>query len=510
MDFITSLLHFYLGGRVRAMKRYATDYEAIQRRMLARLLRQAAHTEWGRQYDYDKIEDYSQFAAKVPLGNYATHKPYIERMMEGSRNVLWRGRVKYFATSSGTTSDRIKFIPVSRQGLYKCHLQGGHDVTASYLEKHPGSRLAKGYSMVLSGNFNPKYTTRKAKVGDVSAIMTAAIAPFMRRLMHIVPPVRTAQIQDINEKYDAIANIISKKSLVTISGAPDWLLIVLRRAMEKSGAKSLGQMWPDMEFMGHGGMSFMPYRPIFEQLFAPCNVCFIENYNASEGFFGLQDDPADQAMLLMLDYEVFYEFIPMSEYGKPNAKVVPLWEAVPGVDYAVIVSTSSGLWRYDIGDVICFTGKAPYKFVIVGRTHQNISVWGEDLSVQQAEKALADACAATGAVVLEFTVAPLVDKDSAAGCHQWLIEFEKKPESTEEFAAVLEKFICACDHDYEHFCEASGGILRPLEIIEARPGLFYDWLKAKDKFGGQHKVPRLSGKRDYIEELLAMNQQTSD
>ena len=505
MDFITSLVRLYLGGRLRAMKRYDTEYETLQRHTLQRLVCQARGTEWGRQYDYSQIKDYQDFAAKVPIGSYATHKPYIERMMAGERDVLWRGRVKHFATSSGTTSDKIKFIPVSHQGLQKCHLQGGHDVTASYLDRHPASRLSKGYSLVLSGNFNPKYTTAKAKVGDVSAIMASAIPQVFRRLMHIVPPLEVSQIQDINQKYDAIAGIIGKKNLVTFSGTPDWLLVLLRRTMEKEGAHSLHELWPNMEFFGHGGMSFMPYKPIYEQLFAPNKICYIENYNASEGFFGIQNDPEDHSMLLMLDYEVFYEFIPMSEYGKPNAKVVPVWEAEPGVDYAVLVSTSSGLWRYDIGDVIRFTRKAPYKFVIMSRTHQSINVWGEDLSVQQAEKALADACAATGAKVLEFTVAPLIYPDSAAGRHQWLIEFDVRPDSMEQFAAELEKCVRAADHDYEHFGVDAGGILHPLEVIEARKGLFYEWMDAKGKFGGQHKVPRLSGKRTQFEELLAMN-----
>ena len=505
MDFITSLVRLYLGGRVRAMKRYDTEFETLQRHTLQRLVSQGRNTEWGRQHNFDKIKDYSQFAAQVPVGSYASHKAYIERMMEGENNVLWRGRIRHFATSSGTTSDKIKFIPVSRQGLHKCHLQGGHDVTASYLAAHPASRLSKGYSLVLSGNFNPKYTTPKAKVGDVSAIMASAIPQVFRRLMHIVPPLEVSQIQDINQKYDAIADIIGKKNLVTFSGTPDWLLVLLRRTMEKQGAQSLHELWPNMEFFGHGGMSFMPYKPIFDQLFAPNKICYIENYNASEGFFGIQNDAEDHSMLLMLDYEVFYEFIPMSDYGKPDATVLPLWKTETDRDYALLVTTSSGLWRYDIGDVIRFTRKAPYKFVIIGRTHQSINVWGEDLSVQQAEKALADACEATGAKVLEFTVAPLIYPDSADGRHQWLIEFDKRPESLEQFAAELEKCVRAADHDYEHFSVDAGGILHPLEVIEAGKGLFYRWMEAHGKFGGQHKVPRLSGRRTQFEELLAMN-----
>ncbi|MBQ7254417.1 MAG: GH3 auxin-responsive promoter family protein [Bacteroidales bacterium] len=275
---------------------------------------------------------------------------------------------------------------------------------------------------------------------------SATLWRFWCSVLHIVPDLEQAQISDINEKYDSIASVIADKRLVSVSGTPDWLLVVLRRTAERAGAKSFGELWPHMEFFAHGGMSMIPYKPIYEREFAPRKITFIENYNASEGFFGVQTDTNDSSMLLMLDYDVFFEFIPMSEYGKLGARPVPLWEAETGVDYALLVSTSSGLWRYDIGDVIRFTRKAPYKFVIVGRTHQCISVWGEDLSVQQAE-----------------------------------------------------------DHDYEHFSADAGGIIQPLEVIEARRGLFYEWLDSKGKLGGQHKVPRLSSNRTQFEELLALN-----
>lgn len=505
MDFLTSLTRRYFGYRIRAMKRYGTHFEQIQRDTLASLVRAASGTVWGKEHDFSSIKDYCDFAAQVPMGDFASHKPYIMRMMEGEKDVLWKGRVKFFATSSGTTSDKIKFIPVSDRGLHKCHMKGGRDVTASYLHAHPESEVARGYSLILSGNFNPKYTTKTARVGDVSAIMTAAIPQFFRSVLHIIPPTKMAQIADINEKYKAIGDSIMHKRMVSFSGTPDWVLVLLKRTLERSGAKSFGELWPHMEFFAHGGMSMLPYRPIYEELFAPHKITFIETYNASEGFFGVQTDTSDPAMLLMIDYDVFFEFVPMSEYGKPGAHAVPLWEAETGVDYALLVTTSSGLWRYDIGDVVRFTRKAPYKFVIVGRTHQSINVWGEDLSVQQAEKALADACAATGAKVIEFAVAPLVYADSAVGHHQWIIEFEKKPDDMDAFASLLEKFVRAEDHDYEHFSVDAGGILEPLEIIEARRGLFYEWLDSKGKFGGQHKVPRLSSKRNQFEELLALN-----
>ncbi|MBO7071301.1 MAG: GH3 auxin-responsive promoter family protein [Bacteroidales bacterium] len=505
MDLITPLVRMILHYRVRAIRRYDTEYEKLQRSTLRMLVRNGVATDWGKRHGFDEIKSYSDFAAKVPVNDYASLRDDIHRMMEGEKSVLWPGRIKYFATSSGTTSDNIKFIPVSGRGLKKCHIRGGRDVTATYLDTYRNSHISKGYSLILSGNFNPKYTTRKAKVGDVSAIMMASIPPFFRSILHITPPVRTSQIKDIYEKYDTIGNIIANKNLVSFSGTPDWNLVLIKRTMEKAGVTTAEELWPNMELFPHGGMSFLPYEPIYDNLFPSGKIQYIETYNASEGFFGVQTDYDDPAMTLMLDYDIFYEFIPMSSYGKPNAKPIPLWETKPGVEYALIISTSCGLWRYDIGDVIKFTQKAPYKFVIVGRTHQYINIWGEDLSMQQAEKALADTCAETDASVLEFTVAPFIDETTGGGYHQWLIEFDRRPASLAEFAEILEQRLREDDHDYEHFSVASGGIMEPLEIIEARPGLFYDWMHSKGKMGGQHKVPRLYNGRKHMDELLKIN-----
>ncbi|MBP5211036.1 MAG: GH3 auxin-responsive promoter family protein [Bacteroidales bacterium] len=506
MDAVTSFLKSVFSYRLKAISRYGTDFEKIQRRTLSYLLRNAMLTEWGKKYHYFSINDYSDFAKRVPINNYSSLRTYILRMMKGERGILWKGRVKYFATSSGTTSDKIKFIPVSRRGLYRCHLRGGRDVTATYLDAHRDSRIAKGYSLILSGNFNPRYTTQKAKVGDVSAIMASSVPPFFRKMLHFVPSVKESQIQNFYEKQETIASLISEKNLVSFSGTPDWNLMLVRKAMEIKKVTTAEELWPNMELFAHGGMSFLPYRPIFDKLFPSGRLHYIENYNASEGFFGIQNDLSDPSMLLMLDYDVFYEFIPMSEYGKENPKATPLWEVETDVDYAVIISTSSGILRYDIGDVIRFTRKAPYKFIIVGRTHQSINIWGEDLSVQQAEKALSDTCRETGAEVLEFTVAPLIfNEETLEGRHQWLIEFDKKPADLAQFADILQRNLIEDDHDYEHFSTVSGGVLHPLEVIEARKGLFYDWLESKGKLGGQHKVPRLSSSRKYIDELLAVN-----
>ena len=504
MNLLSTLARLFLSYRVRAIKRYEKEGDAIQRRTLMMLVKKAGNTEWGREHGYSTIRNYEDFAARVPIGNYASHKPYITKMMDGTPDVLWKGLVTRFATSSGTTSDVVKFIPVSRHGLSHCHLRGGRDVTATYLDQNRNSHIGRGYSMILSGTFNPKYSKGGIKVGDISAIMAAAAPSFYRKILRLVPPIEISQIEDIHAKYDIITDYIRGKDLVSFSGLPTWNIMVLEMAMQKAGVKSAEELWPNMELFAHGGMSLVPYRHKLEALFPSGKLHFIENYNASEGFFGIQTDMQDPAMTLMLDYGVFYEFVPMKVYGRPEQYAVPVWETEPGVDYAMLVSTSSGLWRYDMGDVVRFTGKRPYRFEIVGRTHQSINLWGEDLSVQQAEKAMDAACRKCGAKVKEFTVAPVFFQDNTnSGYHQWLVEFTKEPEDLEAFANTLDLFVQEYDYDYEGFRHRVGG--GRLKMIKARPGLFYDWLDSKGKLGGQHKIPRLSSTRNYIEELLKLN-----
>ena len=504
MDFLTSAVRLFLGYRVRAIKRYAEEGDALQRHALKMLVKEAKDTVWGKEHDYAHIHSYEDFVARVPIGDYTSHRPYIQRMMSGEKNVLWKGLVDHFAASSGTTSDAAKFIPVSKKHLRMSHLQGGHDVTASYLDQNRDSRIARGYSLILSGNCYPKYATGKASVSDISAIMAESAPSYCRKLLHLVPSTKVAGISDVHARYDAVSDIILRKNLVSFSGLPTWNILLLEMAIEKAGAQNAEELWPNMEFFAHGGMSIVPYRQKLNELFPSGKLHLIENYNASEGFFGVQTDLKDPAMTLMLDYGNFYEFVPMSNYGKPDARAVPVWEIETGIDYAILVSTPSGLWRYDMGDVVRFTGKAPYRFVIVGRTHQNISIWGEDLSVQQAEKAIADACLKCGAKVKEFTVAPVILEDVRHhGYHQWLVEFEQEPASMETFADNLDESLIAEDFDYECFRTKEGG--QPLQLVKARPNLFYDWLDAKGKMGGQHKIPRLSSTRKYMDELLDMN-----
>ena len=506
MDIITGLLRLFLHYRVRAIRRYAVEGDAIQMKMLLRIVKAARNTEWGKEHDYRSIRSYEDFAAKVPLGDYASHKPYISRMMEGAPDILWKGVVRNYAVSSVTTADAVKYIPLSKRNLRRSHLMGGRDVAATYLDRNRESHVAHGYSLILSGSLDSGKDTGPGKVGDISAHLAGSIPPLLRKMLHILPPAEISGISDVQDRFEAISELISGKKLVSFSGVPTWSIMLLGMAVQKAGARTAEELWPRMEFFAHGGMSLLPYRKKLEALFPSGKLRFIENYNASEGFFGVQTDPDDPAMTLMLDYENFYEFVPMSSYGRPDARALPVWEVEPGVEYALLVSTSSGLWRYDMGDVLRFTRIKPYKFVIVGRTHQNINIFGEDLSAQQAEKALEAACRKSGVAVKEFTVAPdfdFMERDGVKGRHEWLVEFEKEPANLEEFAQVLDKAVQEEGFDYKQAIVNREG--STLIVRRARPGLFYDWLNTKGKLGGQHKIPRLCPGRKYMDELLAMN-----
>ena len=504
MDLITIIVKAYLGNRRRAMARYAASTREIQEKKLRSFLRSAARTEWGRKYGFSEIHSYEEFASRVPVCTYDDIQDDVNRMRNGAKDVLWKGRVRYFAKSSGTTAGRSKFIPVTKRGLKKMHLMGGHDVTACYLASNPGAKVCKGHSVILCGSFDPDNSTPYSKAGDVSAIMTSSIPPFLRKLMKFYPPMDIALIKSFEEKREALAHFLSDKNVTSFSGVPSWWLSVLTRMLEVSGKNTLDEVWPNIELFAHGGVGFTPYREIYKNLVPGGRMHFVETYNASEGFFGVQNDPADPAMLLMVDYDVFYEFIPVSSLGTGEEKPIPVWEVKPGVNYAMLITTSCGLWRYMIGDTVRFTQTSPCKFVITGRTHQFINAFGEELIVENAEQGLKIACEKTGAHVLEYTAAP-VFMDSHAKCrHQWVVEFDTAPSSMEDFSRELDTALRQINSDYDakRFNDI---VLDPLEVIQAREGLFHDWMKERGKLGGQHKVPRLANNRRYIEPLIELN-----
>ena len=499
---LTHIVRNAFTSRQREIERYDNEAQQLQMHTLEYLTTTAKDTEYGRKHTFSTINSYEKFADSVPLNTYEELKGDIDRMRHGERDVLWKGRVKWYAKSSGTTNDKSKFIPVSHDGLQHIHYAGGKDVVALYLQNNPNSRLFDGRSLILGGSHSPNYDVADSLVGDLSAILIENINPLANLVR--VPKKSTALLSDFEIKRDRIARETINKNVTNISGVPSWMLSVLTRVMELTGKKHLEEVWPNLEVFFHGGVAFTPYRKQYEQLITSPNMHYMETYNASEGFFGIQNDPADKAMLLMIDYGVFYEFIPMDEFGTENPTIVPLWGVETNKNYAMVISTSCGLWRYIIGDTVMFTSKKPYKFVITGRTKHFINAFGEELIVDNAEKGLAYACEQTGAEVLEYTAAPVFMDDNAKCRHQWLIEFSKEPADLNQFAALLDTKLQEINSDYEAK-RYKNITLQHLEIVKARHNLFNDWLKSKGKLGGQHKVPRLSNSRKNIDEMLKMN-----
>ena len=500
---LTHIIRPIFSSRLRELDRYATQAQQLQLDVLKRLLSKASDTQWGHQHGYNNTLSYQQFAQQTPVNTYEDLKGYIDEMRQGKADLLWPGKVKWYAKSSGTTNDKSKFIPVSKDGLHDIHYAGGTDCVTWYLRNNPKSKLFDGKALILGGSHAPNYNQKNSLVGDLSAILIENINPLVNLVR--TPQKKTALLSDFEIKRTRIAQEAIKKNVTNLSGVPSWMMSVLNRVLEISGANNISEVWPDLEVFFHGGVAFNPYREQYRHLIPSEGMHYMETYNASEGFFGLQDNPADPAMSLMVDYGVFYEFIPMDEFDNEHPSVLPLWDVEVGKNYAMVISTSCGLWRYLIGDTIKFTQKDPYKFIITGRTKFFINAFGEELIVDNAEKGLAEACNQTGAQVLEYTAAPVYMDEHGKCRHQWLIEFSKEPEDINAFARILDLALQKINSDYEakRYKDIT---LQPLEIIKARNGVFNDWLKQKGRLGGQHKIPRLSNKREYIEQILALNE----
>lgn len=500
---LTSIVNkLYFQPRRRELERYINKGEEMQHEILQYLVKRGKDTEYGRKYLFSTINNYNDFAQNIPLNTYEELKGYIDRMRHRERNILWPGQVKWYAKSSGTTNDKSKFIPITHEGLQNVHYQGGKDVLAYYLSNNPNSKLFSGKGLILGGSHSPNYNFSNSLVGDLSAILIENINPLANLVR--VPSKEVALLSDFEVKRDRMAKEVISQNVTNISGVPSWMLSVLLRVMELSGKKHLQEVWQNLEVFFHGGISFTPYREQYEQLISKQDMQYMETYNASEGFFGIQDDPNDKSMSLMLDYGVYYEFLPMDEFESEKPNIVPLEGVEIGRNYAIIISTVCGLWRYEIGDTIQFTSVRPYKFVITGRTKYFINAFGEELIMDNAEKGIEAACKATGAQISDYTAAPIF-MDSNAKCrHQWLIEFTKMPNSISDFERILDSKLQEINSDYEakRFHDVT---LQQLEVVVARKNLFNDWLKLKGKLGGQHKIPRLSNSRKNIDQMLAMN-----
>lgn len=502
MDIITKTLSLFFHSRLKRIDSFARQADNIQQQQLHSLLMQARHTEWGKKYDFKTITNYRIFCERVPLQEYDDIKPYIKRMINGERNLIWPTPVKWFAKSSGTTNDKSKYLPVTSEILQKAHYQGGQDVVAVYLRQNPQSRFFSKKGLILGGSHSPSSLNRHVSCGDLSAVLLQNLSPWVNFIR--VPEKRIILMSEWESKIRAIVNHTIHEDVCNLSGVPSWMLVLIKAILQTTGKESLIEVWPNLEVFFHGGISFEPYREQYKALIPSEKMHYMETYNASEGFFAFQDDLSVTGMLLMIDYGIFFEFIPIHAKGKENPQAVPLEEVEVGKNYAMIISSCGGLWRYKLGDTVRFTSVFPHKIVITGRTKHYINAFGEELMVDNADKALSRACAITDTKIKEYTAAPLFLLNKAKGRHQWFIEFEKAPDSIEEFSVLLDQSLKDLNSDYEakRYKEIS---LQPLEIIVARPGVFYDWLKQKGKLGGQHKIPRLSNDRTYLDELLILN-----
>lgn len=501
MPLLNSFASWLMLKRMHQIELFVKYPHEVQREWFRKLIAAARDTEWGKKYNYGTIENIEQFAGRVPLQDYDSLKPYIERIRKGEQNILWQTEVRWFAKSSGTTSDKSKFIPVSAESLEECHYKGGKDMVAIYCNNNPDTQLFTGKNIALGGSHTVDYYNNyESYHGDVSAILMRNLplwAEFFR-----APELSIALLGNFEEKLDKMVKATLAENVTSIAGVPSWMSVLLKRILEISGKKTIREVWPNLEVYFHGGVNFSPYQETFRELLGKEKINYFELYNASEGFFGLQDQKDSNELLLMLDYGIYYEFIPHSDCSESNSrKTIPLHEVKTGQDYALVISTNGGLWRYQLGDTIQFTSVFPYRFRITGRTKHFLNTFGEEVIVDNTEKALKIACEKTHSVAEEYTVAPIFMEQDKNGAHQWLIEFEKLPDDLNYFSEVLDNALKSLNSDYEAK-RFNNLVLRPPAVIPLKKGTFYNWLKKKNKLGGQNKIPRLSDNRKYVEEIL--------
>ncbi len=503
MPIITSIVNWLNIKRIYQIdlfKKYPVD---IQQETLSKLLIKAAETEWGRKYDYSSIETVEEFQHRVPLQNYEDVKHYVTRIREGEKDVLWPGEIKWFAKSSGTTNDKSKFIPISRDCLEECHFRGGRDVLAIYMQNNPESKLFSGKSLTLGGSHKIDNYSTQSYYGDLSAIMLEN-SPFWIEFIR-TPSQEVALLDRWEEKLEKITMETAEANVTSIAGVPSWNLVMLKHILEYSGKNNILEVWPNIELFLHGGVNFTPYLEQFQKLIPTKDMHYQEAYNASEGFFAIQDDPLDNSMLLMLDYGIFYEFIPVEQLESKNPEIHTVGNVKKGQNYAIVITTNTGLWRYVIGDTIKFTSLNPHKLIISGRTKHFMNAFGEELIIDNAENALKIACEKTGALITDYTAAPIYMKSDCKGAHEWLIEFEKEPKNIDYFTALLDHALMSLNSDYE--AKRYNDITLDLPVLRIMPkGFFYLWLEKKGKLGGQNKVPRLCNDRRYVDELLDLYQ----
>jgi len=508
MALINSLVGLVNYNRLSQIDYFRKNPVEVQETVFRQLVQTAATTEFGLKYNFQDIRTQHDFSEKVPLQDYDSLKPYIEKLMNGAQNVLWPSEIKWFAKSSGTTSDRSKFIPISKESLEDCHFRSGKDIFLMYADRYPETSVFMGKSLAIGGSTNINLNSENSYYGDLSAVLIKNL-PFWT-YFHKIPREEIALIEEWDEKLDAIVESTFNKNVTNIVGVPTWLLVLLKKILVYTGKDNILDVWPNLELFVHGGISFLPYKNAYQNLIPSPSMTYLETYNASEGFFGIQDETSyggqqfSEGLLLMLDYGIYYEFIRLSDYldGKTNA--IPLSEVETGVNYAMVISTNGGLWRYLIGDTVSFISKNPYKIKITGRTKHYINAFGEEVIIDNAHVALNFACEQTGAQIREYTAAPVFYSSGPEGAHEWLFEFIKAPEDVRLFVELLDTKLREVNSDYDakRYKDITLGFPKYTVLND---GVFYSWLREKGKLGGQHKVPRLSNDREYVDQLIKIN-----
>lgn len=500
LPIINSIASWVLKQRIHQIELFLKYPNEVQEELLMNLIRSSENTAIGKNYDYSSVKSYQTFTERVPISTYENLEPLIEQTRKGEQNILWNTPIKWFAKSSGTTNAKSKFIPVSTEALEDCHYKGSKDLLCLYLNNNENSELFLGKSLRLGGS-SQIYENNNSFFGDLSAILIENMPAWAE--FSSTPSNKTSLMSEWESKITAIINETRDENVTSFAGVPSWMLVLLNKILEETGEENLFDIWPNLEVYFHGGVSFDPYREQYKKILPRNNFKYYEIYNASEGFFAIQDLNDSHDLLLMLDYGIFYEFIPMDVFGTENQTAIRLADVCLDKNYAVVITTNGGLWRYLVGDTIRFTSLNPYKIRVTGRTKHYINVFGEELMVENTDRAIAKTCQMTQSEIVDYTVAPVFMKDKEKGAHEWMIEFKKAPKNHIEFQKILDENLQALNSDYEAK-RYNNMTLNPLVLNVARPNLFYDWLKEQNKLGGQNKIPRLSNQRDYLEQLLLL------
>ena len=498
---VNSIATWFLKKRIHQIDLFLKYPIDVQEELLKGLINKAKHTEIGNQYDFNSIKTYTDFAERIPITTYEDNESNYERARKGESNIFWPTPIKWFAKSSGTTNAKSKFLPVSNESLEDCHYAASKDLLCLYLNNNPDSELFLGKSLRLGGS-KELYKENGTVFGDLSAILIDNM-PFWAEFSS-TPSNEVSLMPDWETKMQAIVDETINENVTSLLGVPSWVLVLLNQVLETTGRNNLFEIWPNLEVYFHGGVSFDPYLEQYKKLLPKNNFLYYETYNASEGFFAIQDRNNRKELLLMLDYGIFYEFIPMDTYDSPKEIVIPLSDVKLGKNYAIVITTNAGLWRYKIGDTIRFTSINPYRIKVTGRTKHHINVFGEELIIENAEAALRKAAKLTHSEIVDYTAGPIFMEGKEKGAHEWIIEFKKQPDDSATFNKLLDTFLQESNSDYEAK-RYNNTTLKPPKIHSARKDLFKDWLKQNDKLGGQHKIPRLSNSREFLEKLLKNN-----